>query len=368
MISNYRGRGGVALSSLLRRVVFAYYLKDRNILVSRQVGGQSRILFIRNIVDRIRKLAPFLILDRTPYLAMTPDRLYWIQDAYTTSEYAPDSQPSNFRGRRLNYIRNSVKVVVDAYNGAVDFYVADPHDPIIRAYSRIYPGLFKSMSKIPSNLKAHLRYPKDLFEVQMRIYAKYHQTDPQTFYLQEDAWDFAKTMRGMETEVIRPYYLSLDLIQPDRVEFSLMQPMTPKHRDNLRAIVAVGCDGDDYGKIIVYNFPKGQLVYSPVQMEALINADPEIVRQFNLWDLKGSEIQRGKMIILPAGKKIYYIQPVFLLSRTSLRHPLPELQRVVMTEGQVAVMDTDIEKAYRHLNSRLAKANLQIRKRFGQAD
>jgi uncharacterized membrane protein (UPF0182 family) len=168
--------------------------------------------------------------------------------------------------------------------------------------------------------------------------------------------------------VIHPYYLSLDLIEPDTVEFSLMQPMSPKNRDNLRAIVAVGCDGDDYGKIIVYNFPKGQLVYSPVQMNALINSDPEIVRRFNLWDLKGSEMQRGKMIILPAGKRIYYIQPVFLMSKSSLRHPLPKLQRIVMTEGQVAVMDTNIEKAYRHLKSRLAKADFQIRKRFGQAD
>ena len=366
--SNYQGKGGVALSSLLRRVVFAFYLNDRNIVISQQIGGQSRILFIRNIVDRIRKLAPFLLLDRTPYLAMTSEGLYWIQDAYTTSEYAPDSQPSNFRGRRFNYIRNSVKVVVDAYNGAVDFYVADPHDPIIQAYTRIYPGLFKNLSKIPSGLKAHLRYPKDLFDVQMRIYAKYHQTDPQTFYLQEDAWDFARTLRGEDTEVIHPYYLSLDLIKPGKVQFSLMQPMTPKNRDNLRAIVAVGCDGDEYGKIVVYNFPKGQLVYSPVQMEALINADPEIVRQFNLWDLKGSKIERGKMIILPAGKNIYYIQPVFLMSKSSLRHQLPKLQRIVMTEGQVAAMDADIETAYQHLNARLAKANLQIRQHFGEGD
>jgi len=363
--SHYRGRGGVTMSSLLKRMAFAYYLKDRNILISQQVVEQSRILFIRRVVDRIRKLAPFLLLDRTPYLAMTPERLYWIQDAYTISENAPDSQPINFGGRRFNYIRNSVKIVVDAYDGAVDFFIADPHDPIIQAYSRIYPGLFKDPDKIPAGLKAHLRYPKDLFEIQMQIYARYHQTDPQTFYLQEDAWDFARTISGSETEVIYPYYLTLNLIQPKTVQFSLMQPMTPKNGDNLRAIVAVGCDGDDYGRIVAYSFPKGELVYSPAQTVALINADPEIVRQFNLWDLKKSEMQRGKMILLPAGNSLYCIQPIFLMSKTTPRHLLPKLQRVVMTQGQVAVMDTNIEEAYRQLNSRLAEVELKIRKRFG---
>jgi uncharacterized membrane protein (UPF0182 family) len=362
--SHYRGKGGVALSSLFRQIIFAYFLKDRNILISQQIIDHSRILFIRNIVDRIQKLTPFLLLDRTPYLAMTPEKLYWIQDAYTISENAPDSQPIEFGGQRFNYMRNSVKIVVDAYDGTVDFYVADPTDPIIRTYRRMYPGLFRDMKKMPADLKAHLRYPRDLFDVQMRIYAKYHQTDPQTFYLQEDNWDFARTVRGSDLEVFNPYYLSLNLIEPEKVQFSLMQPMTPRKRDNLRAIVAVGCDGEDYGKIIVYNFPKGELVYSPAQIDALINADPEIVKQFNLWDMKGSQMQRGKMIILPAGKNVYYIQPVFLMSETNLRHQIPQLQRVVMTQGQVAVMETDVVEAYQQLKSRLAKKEQQIRNRF----
>ena len=362
--SHYKGSGGVALSSLFRRIVFAYYLKDKNILISQRLVDRSRILFIRNIVDRIRKLTPYLLLDRKPYLAMTPEGLYWIQDAYTTSQNAPDSKPVNFRGQRFNYIRNSVKIVVDAYSGAVDFFVVSPKDPIIRAYSRIYPGLFKKMSEMPPDLKAHIRYPKDLFEIQMRIYAKYHQRDPQTFFEQEDVWNFARTIRGSNSEVFHPYYVSLDLISPEKVEFSLMQPMTPRNRDNLRAIVAVGCDGNDYGKIVAYDFPKGELVYSPVQVDALINAAPKIVRQFNLWDLKGSVMQRGKMIILPAGNSIYYIQPVFLVSSAS-RHRIPELQRIVMTEGQVAVMETSVEEAYRDLNSRLAKTEMRMRKRTG---
>jgi uncharacterized membrane protein (UPF0182 family) len=362
--SHYRGHGGVALSSLFRRILFAYYLKDRNILISQQIVDHSRILFIRNIVDRIRKLTPFLLLDRTPYLAMTSEKLYWIQDAYTISEDAPDSQPIDFGGKRFNYMRNSVKIVVDAYHGAIDFYIADPADPIISTYSRMYPGLFKDMGRMPADLKAHLRYPKDLFKIQMRIYAKYHQTDPQTFYLQEDNWDFAKTARGSDLEKVNPYYLSLNLIESEKVQFSLMQPMTPRNRDNLRAIVAVGCDGDDYGRIIVYNFPKGQLVYSPAQIDALINADPEIVKQFNLWDMKGSQMERGKMIILPSGKKVYYIQPVFLMSETTPGHQIPQLQRIVMTQGQVAVMEKDVLEAYRQLNSRLVKIEQRVQDRF----
>ncbi|MEJ2728923.1 MAG: UPF0182 family protein [Deltaproteobacteria bacterium] len=362
--THYKGHGGVALSSLFRQIIFAYFLKDRNILISQQIADHSRILFIRNIVDRIRKLAPFLLLDRTPYLAMTSEKLYWIQDAYTISEDAPDSQPIDFGGQRFNYMRNSVKIVVDAYDGAVDFYVADPADPIIRTYSRMYPGLFRSMSMMPADLKAHLRYPKDLFQVQMRIYAKYHQTDPQTFYLQEDTWEFSRTVRGSNLEVVNPYYLSLNLIEPAKVEFSLMQPMTPRNRDNLRAIVAVGCDGDDYGKIIAYYFPKGELVYSPAQIDALINADPGIVKQFNLWDMKGSQMERGKMIILPAGKDVYYIQPVFLMSETNPGHQIPQLQRIVITQGQVAVMESNVMQAYRQLNSRLAKIERQMRNRF----
>ncbi|MEJ2167683.1 MAG: UPF0182 family protein [Desulfobacterales bacterium] len=363
--SHYSGRGGVALTSFFRRIIFAYYLKDKNILISTQFVERSRIMFVRNIVDRVRKLTPYLLLDGRPYLAMTPEGLYWIQDAYTTSDKAPDSQPITYKGQHFNYIRNSVKIVVSAYDGSVDFYIADPQDPIVRTYSRIYPGLFKKMSEMPDDIRVHIRYPQDLFEVQMRVYAKYHQTDPQTFYENEDVWQFARTLRGPGATVLNSHYLSLNLIDRETVEFLLLQPMSPKNQDNLRALVLVGCDRKNYGRIIVYDFPKGQLVYSPVQMDALINADPEIVRQFSLWNITGSEIARGEMIVLPADREVYYIQPIFLMSRSLGERQIPRLQRVVMTEGQVAVMDASIENAYLGLNKRLKKIEQEIFQHFG---
>jgi len=349
--SSYQGHGGVLLSSYFSRALFAYYLNDKNIFFSTQLRDDSRILFRRNVLERIRTLAPYLLLDRQIYPVVTPEHLYWVQDAYTTSAYYPNSQPTDFQGRRFNYIRNSVKIVVDAYDGSVDFYVFDHEDPIIRAYERIYPGLFKDQSEMPPGLKTHIRYPRDFFHIQMNIYAKYHQRNPVTFFEQEDAWEFANTLRGQDSMKVRPYYLTLGLINPPNLDFLIVQPMTPLHLDNLRALVVGGCDGDDYGKIIEYAFPKGELVYSPVQISALINAEPAIVEQFNLWDMSGSKMKRGKMVILPVQKTVLYIQPIFLQAET--RHPIPELQRVVMTDGHFAVMDASLEGAYRRLRSRV---------------
>ena len=358
--SSYKGHGGVLLSSYFSRALFAYYFKDKNILVSTQLMEKSRILFRRNILERIQTLAPYLLLDRDVYPVVTPERLYWVQDAYTTSEYYPNSQPMNFQDKPFNYIRNSVKIVVDAYDGSVNFYVFDHEDPIIHAYERIYPGLFKDRSEMPSALKPHIRYPRDFFHIQMEIYAKYHQTDPVTFFEQEDVWEPASTLAGLGSETIRPYFLTLGLINPPNLDFLILQPMTPLHLDNLRALVVGGCDGDDYGKIIVYAFPKGELVYSPVQISALINAEPTIAEQFNLWNMSGSKMNRGKMVILPVQKTVLYIQPIFL--QAEIPHPIPELQRVVMTEGHVAVMDVSLEEAYRQLRSRISEMDKRIHK------
>jgi uncharacterized membrane protein (UPF0182 family) len=357
--SHYKGHGGVPLSSLFSRAVFAYYFKDKNILISTRLTDQSRILFRRNVVNRIQTLAPYLLLDREIYPVVTSDRLYWIQDAYTISDQYPNSKPTDFQDSRFNYIRNSVKIVVDAYDGHVDLFVFDAQDPIIRAYRRIYPGLFKDKSELPAALKPHIRYPKDYFEIQMKIYTQYHQTDPVTFFEQEDVWEFARTLRGKNSVRLQPYYSTLDLITPGSLDFLIMQPMTPVNLDNLRALVVGACDKDNYGKIIVYSFPKGELVYSPVQMSALINADPTIAEQFNLWDMSGSTMKRGKMVILPVHNTVLYIQPVFLEAKA--RHPIPELQRVIMSEGHIAVMESSLEDAYRRLRMKVTELDRRIR-------
>ena len=280
-------------------------------------------------------------------MAVTPKGIYWIVDAYTTSTGYPGSAPSELGEVRFNYIRNAVKIVVDAYHGSVDLYVYDENDPIIKAYDKIYPGLLKSKDQLPKELQAHVRYPKDVFDIQMRIYAKYHQKDPQVFYQQEDLWTFAQASGGSNTVPLRPYYVTLDLINPGEMSFLLLQPMFPKNRDNLRAIAIAGCDPDNYGKIITYEFPKGELVYGPAQIDALINQDPDIAEMFTLWDQAGSQVVRGKMIILPVKNSVLFIQPVYL--KATSRVKIPRLQRIIMSEGETVVMEESVQQAYAQL-------------------
>jgi uncharacterized membrane protein (UPF0182 family) len=362
VVTSYRGKGGVALHSLLKRFVFSVYFKDRNILFTTKLLPESKIIFRHKLTERIRTLAPYLILDRDPYLVVTQKKLFWIQDAYTVSDKYPMSMPLARQTGEVSYIRNSVKITMDAYDGNVDFYLFDAQDPIIGAYSRIYPSLFKDASQMPDELKQHVRYPKEIFETQMAIYAKYHQTDPEVFYQQEDIWEFAKTYKGRESSEINPYYLTLDLIDPGRFDFLLLLPMSPSGRDNLRSLTLAGCDPPYYGKIIVYNFPKGELVFGPSQIYALINQDTTISQQFTLWDQAGSEVDRGKMIILPVRKVMLYIQPVYLKSATRLK--IPELKRLIVSQGQIVIMATSLEEAYAQLQKRIKAEAERIDKRF----
>ena len=360
--TNYQGKGGVPVSSLIRRMVFAWHFKDRNLFFTRRTTGQSKILYRRNIIERIRTLTPFLMLDKTPYMVATSRGIFWIQDAYTTSNWYPDAAPVEENGARFNYLRNSVKIVVDAYNGTVDYYIFDSEDPIVRAYSRIYPGLFKEKSEMPADIRKHIRYPRDLFDIQMRIYAKYHQTDPKVFYQEEDLWAYADEIHQRKAEPMRPEYLTLNLFQPDHLDFLLLAPMIPKNRDNLRVMAVAGCDEPNYGKIMVYEFPKGQLVLGPSQIFAIINEDPKIAEQFTLWDQAGSQVSRGRVIILPIGRTIFYIQPVYLKSSGQLQ--IPELQRVIVSEGQLAVMETSLNEAYKKLWERVQSTLKQDEKRY----
>jgi uncharacterized membrane protein (UPF0182 family) len=347
VMTAYSGKGGVPVDSILKRFVFSLYFKDKNIFFTTKMLPNSKIIFRNKLSDMIHILTPYLVLDKSPYLVVTKKRLYWIQDAYTISDEYPYSMYSTTKHGQIDYIRNSVKIVIDAYNGTVNYYIWDPHDPIIEAYNRIYPGLFKNASQMPEDIREHVRYPKDIFKIQMQIYSEYHMTDPEVFYQREDVWQFPKTFIGDKFTVIRPYYLTLNLIKPNRFDFLLLQPMSPIGRDNLRSLALVGCDPPYYGQIIIYNFPKGELVYGPSQIYALINQNPTISQQFALWDQAGSRVDRGKIIVLPVGKVILYIQPVYLKSSTSLK--IPELMRLIVSQGQVVTMKRTLEGAYADL-------------------
>lgn len=368
VMTNYQGRGGVDISSLFRKMVFAHYFSDSDIFFTAQTIDESKILFRRNIVERIERLTPYLFLDADPYLVLTSKGLYWIQDAYTVSKWYPNADrirfmdsnfPFSIRGDKdTNYIRNSVKIVVDAYHGTVDYYIFDASDPIIQAYSKIYPGLFKARAQMPADILSHVRYPKDLFEIQMGIYAKYHQTDVEVFYQQEDKWSFAKRHTG-ETEIpMAPYYLTLDLIQEDRLDFLLFLPMLPEGRDNMRAMVAAGSDDPYYGELLVYSFPKGELVFGPTQITTVINEDPSVSAQFTLWNQEKSEVILGDMVIMPVGQAILYIQPVFLTFEGEVK--IPELQRIILSDGQYVVMEPTLLEAYVKLKERIEEEGENI--------
>ncbi|MFW6011310.1 MAG: UPF0182 family protein [Desulfosalsimonas sp.] len=347
--TDYAGKGGIRVNSIFRKLLFSMYFNDRNILFTTKTNQDSKILFRRNIKEAAAHLTPFFKFDDDPYLVATEDSLVWIQDAYTRSRWYPYSEPYD-KDEGYNYIRSSVKVVVDAYDGTVDYYIADPEDPVIKGYDRIYPGLLKPLEDMPSDLKSHIRYPKDIFEIQMDIYKKYHQTDPKTFYREEDAWEFAhhkekeKGIREIGSQSMRAYYLTLDLIEKNKPEFLLISPMSPENRPNLRSLVIAGCDPPNYGRFFVYSFPKGMQVYGPSQIAALIDQDPAIAEQLTLWDQAGSEVKRGRMIILPMADVVFYIQPVYLSASDDLK--IPQLQRLIVTQGDLVAMDVSLEKAF----------------------
>jgi uncharacterized membrane protein (UPF0182 family) len=362
VMADYHGKGGVSLSTDWRKLLFALYFGEKDIFFTTKTKKGSKILFRRNVRDRIRRLTPFLVLDKAPYPVVTQKGLYWIQDGYTTSSWFPNAAPCDTDKGQINYIRNSLKIVVDAYSGTVDFYIADPEDPIVRAYDRMYPGLLKELSGMDHDILAHIRYPQDFFEIQMGIYAKYHQTDPIVFYEQEDVWKFSRSRGDHKIGSDPSYYATLDLIEPGRLDFLLLLPMLPNERNNLRALAVAGCDQPHYGKIIVYEFPKGELVYGPSQISALINENPKIAQEFTLWDQAGSQVVRGIIIILPVANTMLYIQPVYLQASGKIK--IPKLQRVIMSQGQIVVMEKSVEEGYTKLNKLMAREETAIENRY----
>jgi uncharacterized protein len=340
--TTYSGSAGVALGSAVRRSLFAWYFGDPNILISGYLSDRSRILFHRNLQDRIRTIAPFLTLDPDPYIVVSDGRLYWIQDAYTTSSWFPYSQPAP--DSDINYIRNSVKIVVDAYNGTIDFYDADPADPVLGSYRRIFPGLFKPLSAMPPDLLKHIRYPEELFQIQAAMYRAYHMSVPEVFYNREDLWQFPRqtssvgNVEASPRMAMAPYYMIMRLPEATKPAFFLMLPMVPNRRENMIAWLAAACDSPDYGKLIVYEFPKEKQVYGPFQIEARINQSTEISQQISLWNQMGSRVIRGNVLVIPIGTSILYVSPLYLRAEAG---QLPELKRVIAAyQDRVVMADT----------------------------
>jgi uncharacterized membrane protein (UPF0182 family) len=358
----YTGKGGVPVSSLWRKLLFSARYATLRIALSNDITRESRILYHRQIQERVKKIAPFITFDRDAYLVIAEGgRLFWIIDGYTTSNRYPYSEPT----RRLgNYIRNSVKAVVDAYDGTVSFYLSNPEDPVILAYAKIFPGLLKLLDAMPASLRAHIRYPQDLFAVQAQIYATYHMQDPQVFYNKEDLLSIPRqageqqdpdigrmmgqvTVRGTERE-IDPYYTIMRLPDEKKEEFVLLLPFTPNQKDNMRAWLAARSDPSHYGKLIALDFPKAKLVYGPKQIDARINQDASISQQLSLWHQRGSQVIRGSMLAIPIEKSLLYVQPLYLAAE---KGSLPELKRVIVAFGNQIAMEENLELALQRVFS-----------------
>jgi len=336
---NYDGKGGIPLSSFLKKLVMAIRFADIKILLSSDITPDSKIMFTRDIINRISKITPFLGLDDDPYLVIDEGRLLWVIDAYTISGNFPYSEKFG----SINYIRNSLKIVVDAYDGDVTYYVMDDSDPLILTYANIFPEQFKRFENMPAGLKEHIRYPVDLFKIQSQIYSTYHMDDIKVFYNKEDAWQIPNEVYGVGQKIsVEPYYIIIKLPDEDKEEFVLMTSFSPIKKDNMIAWMAARSDGDDYGKLILYKFPKDKLIYGPLQIEAKIDQDSEISQQLTLWSQQGSRVTRGNLLVIPIKDSILYIEPLYIEAETG---QLPELKRVLVSDGVNVVMEKTLAEA-----------------------
>jgi uncharacterized membrane protein (UPF0182 family) len=342
--TTYQGNGGIILSNLWRKLVIARQFDGLRLFISGYFTPQSRVMLRRNIAERVQTLAPFLRFDRDPYIVADLDHYAYILDAYTTSQNYPYSEAyqgslPNFRGQ--NYFRNSVKAVIDAYNGSVTFYVFDRRDPIINAYRRVLPEMFKDASEMPANLRRHIRYPEDIFTVQAEMYGTYHMTNPTTFYNREDRWEIPRELfRGTEIEML-PYYVTAQLPGSGATEFLLMLPMSVAGKNQMSGWLAGLCDGDNYGKMVAFRFPKGSFIDGPAQIESRINSDSRFSGDLTLWDQHGSRVIRGNLIVLPlVDSKLIVIEPIYIEAEQT---KIPTLARVVL--GQLLPDDRKIEWA-----------------------
>jgi uncharacterized membrane protein (UPF0182 family) len=350
--STYKGRGGVVLSSWLRKAAFAARFAEIKILLSNDLTEESRIMMYRAVAQRVRQIAPFFRYDRDPYMVVTDDgRLVWMLDGYTTTDRYPYSEPVAGLG---NYVRNSVKATIDAYHGDVRFYIADPSDPLVRAWAAAFPRLLQPLAAMPQDLQKHIRYPEDFFAIQARKYAKYHMEDPQVFYNQEDLWAVPRrAMEGRDREM-EPYYTIMRVPGESKEEFVLLTLFNPARRDNMIAWLAARSDPPNYGRLIVFNFPKQKLVYGPRQIDARIDQDPVISQQLSLWNQRGSQVIRGSLLAIPIDQSLIYVQPLYLAA--SEQGALPELRRVIVAYGNQIAMEPTLEQSLGRIFSGLRPA------------
>ncbi|MGB3404182.1 MAG: UPF0182 family protein [Microcoleaceae cyanobacterium] len=353
--NTYEGTGGIAIGSGWQRLIFANYLRNWQMIFTRNFQPDTKLLFRRNIIQRVKAIAPFLRYDSDPYLVVAKgdsksfdpnkdpsDRnyLYWILDAYTTSSNYPYSDPE---GGSFNYIRNSVKVVIDAYNGSVKFYYLDQlQDPIITSWQKVFPELFQPIEEMPPSLYTHIRYPLDLFRIQSERLLTYHMDDPRVFYNREDQWRVPTEIYGNEQLPVEPYYITMRLPQENSEEFILLQPFTPASRINLIAWLAARSDAQQYGKLLLYQFPKERLVFGPEQVEALINQKPEISEQISLWNRQGSRVIQGNLLVIPIEQSLLYVEPIYL---EATENSLPTLARVIVSYENQIVMRPTLQEA-----------------------
>ena len=341
--TSYSGTGGIPLDSLWKRLLFTWTQGDINILFTSYLRPESRIQIWRQVKDRVQQVAPFLRLDQDPYAVVSEGKQYWIQDAYTVSDHFPYSTPhaSTFE-EGLNYIRNSVKVVVDMYDGTVQFYVMDPNDPVLAVYRRAFPGVFKDLNQLSPDLKSHLRYPEDLFSIQADQYTTFHMTVPQVYYNREDLWVLPNETYDGKVAPMKPYYILMKLHGSDQLEYLLMTPFTPQKRNNMISWMAARCDFPEYGKMLFYQLPKEKLIYGPMQIEAMIDQNTTISQQLSLWDQKGSKVIRGNLIAVPIENSFLYVVPVYLTAEGT---DFPQLKRVIVISGDKVAMEPTLDEA-----------------------
>jgi len=340
--TTYQGSGGVLVDTFWRRLLFALKFGEKNILFSSDIEAESRLMIYRRVLDRANRLTPFLTYDSDPYLVVADSGdLYWMLDGYTTSSMYPYSEPYGDMG---NYIRNAVKATINAYSGETRFYVSDPSDPLIQAYSRLFPGVFEPLAAMPKDLRSHIRYPEQFFSIQAAMYAVFHMTDPRVFYNKEDVWRIAQSAARGQASPMTPYYTIMKLAEVGtKEEFILMVPFTPAKKDNMIAWMAARCDEPNYGKVLVFTFPKQKLIYGPQQIESRVDQDPAISPQLTLWDQHGSQVIRGTLLVIPVRNSVLYVEPIYLTAQGGAG--LPQLKRVVVAYSDHVVMEDTLDAA-----------------------